>query len=181
MHELAIKVPLIGKKPLGPIHSLICDRKGRVYLSDEINHRVLCLTEEGKILWWQGPDSEDPIQLHYPRGLALGRISTENAGLADCLAVCDSWNNRVVFLSPASGQIGEWRMAGDLPLREVSDIRYMENHWILLDRGNQRLCWLGLDGQLLTQVGQPSGSKMEPDSKYPVFEFMAEKYAPPIP
>src|SRR3954451_8287124 len=104
-----MEVPLSGNKPLGPLHSLIRDRKGKVYLSDELNHKVLCLTEQGELLWWRGVDSADPIQFRYPRGLALGRISSENAGLADCLAVCDSWNNRVVFLSLERGSpIGEW-------------------------------------------------------------------------
>ncbi len=160
-----IEVPLLADTPLGPIHSLVHDHSGRIFLSDEINHRIVCLTQKGTPLWWRGRTSSDPIPFRYPQGIALGRMHTGNSESVDCLAVCDSWNDRVVFVSPEGDQIGEWGSAGDLPLKEVSDIRYLrngwkketedeENCWLLVDRGNHRLCWLGEDGRLLEQVGK---------------------------
>jgi hypothetical protein len=190
--EIPIDVPLIENKPLGPIHSLIRDHQGNIYLSDEINNRVLCLTEQGELVWWRGANSIDWIQFRYPRGLAFGRIRIENSAFAECLAVCDSWNNRVVFLSPEGVQIGEWKTAGDRSLREVSDIRYIDNpewtegmadsqrnHWLLLDRSNHRLCWLGLNGQLLAQAGRPFSPWLERFLKPPDFASLAAKCASP--
>ena len=87
----------------------------------------MCLTEEGELLWWQGKDSADTVHFRYPRGLALGKIQTADLGPIDCLAVCDSWNDRVVFLNHEGSQIDEWKTAGGRSFREVSDIRYIDN------------------------------------------------------
>jgi len=161
-----IEVPIINNTPLGPIHSLACDGRGRVYLSDEINHRVVCLTELGALLWWRGADSSNAIQLKYPRGLALGKIIV-GAERIECLAVCDSWNNRIIFFNYEGEKISECISAGGQALKEVSDIRYIaggevdaetvENKrgaWLLVDRGNHRLCWLSEEGKLTDQVGK---------------------------
>ncbi len=137
----------------GPIHSIVVDADGTVYYSDEFNNRVVALDVGGKVLW-QAND------FRYPRGLALGWISAGNE-IRQCLAICDSWKDRVQFLDMDGHHLCSLKAGGGIGFKEVSDIRFLRaageessGYWIILDRGNHRLCAIGLDGQLLFEIGK---------------------------
>lgn len=137
----------------GPIHTIVLDADGTVYYSDEFNNRVVALDVGGKVLW-------QADGFWYPRGLALGWLM-ENDSPRRCLATCDSWNSRVQFLDMDGHHLYSWRAAGGIEFKEVCDIRFFRiadeersGYWIVLDRGNHRLCVMGLDGQLLFEIGK---------------------------
>ena len=147
--------PIIRKYKIdsGPIHTIVVDADGTVYYSDEFNNRVVALDVGGKVLW-------QADGFRYPRGLAIGWISAGNE-IRQCLAICDSWNNQVRFLDTDGHHLCSWGAAGGIGFKEVCDIRFLQvadeeksEYWIVLDRGNHRLCAIGLDGQLLFEIGK---------------------------
>jgi hypothetical protein len=144
----------------GPIHTIVTYADGTVYYSDEFNNRVVALDVGGKVLW-------QADGFRYPRGLALGRISAGKE-IRRCLAICDSWNNRVQFLDTDGHHLCSWRAAGGIGFKEVCDIRFFRiankersGYWIVLDRGNHRLCAMGFDGRLLFEIGKAFPPNLE--------------------
>jgi len=164
--QQVVLLPASPQRKPGPVHSLILDESANYYYTDEINHRVVSLDAAGHLRWQVDGTEFTQGPLRYPRGLAMG-WTFGNGSLQRCLAVCDSWNNRIVFLNLAGGPLNQWKAAGDTRFQEVCDIRFMAHpsgagdidknggYWLALDRGNHRLCGLGLDGRLLFQVGRP--------------------------
>jgi len=164
---LSVMLPGYSKEESGLLHTVLRDDRGNIYYSDEINHAVVSLDENGRLRWRRGGKGNKPGEFQYPRGIALGRTLHDGV-LHQSLCVCDAWNNRVQVLDPDGSFRGSWREAGDLIFKDVSDIRYMdegprggEAYWLVLDRGNHRLCALGPDGRLLFQIGHGFGAALE--------------------
>lgn len=63
------------------------DSSGRVYVSENGNHRVSVFTSYGQFVTSFGSEGEGPGQFKCPRGLAV-----DSSGV---LYVCDGHNNRV--------------------------------------------------------------------------------------
>jgi sugar lactone lactonase YvrE len=141
------------------------DRQGNLYYSDEFNHMVVCLGADGKVRWSRGPQNADSAAcFHYPRGMALGRVGHQGV-VHTCLAVADSWNRKVRFLTPEGEDLCSWNKACDETFEEVSDVRFIEGGgacspepspgiWLVLDKGRHRLCAFTIDGQLIFQLGR---------------------------
>ncbi|HYK90483.1 MAG TPA: NHL repeat-containing protein [Acidobacteriota bacterium] len=143
----------------GPIHTIVVDADSTVFCSDEFNNEIFAFDAAGKVLWRANG-------FRYPRGLALGWLKLDNIRHR-CLGVCDSWNDQVVFLDLGGKVLGAWNHAGHQQFSEVSDILFFpailgEAHgiladepvWLLLDRGNHRLCVLNCSGELRQQIGR---------------------------
>lgn len=142
------------------LHTVVRDDQGHLYLSDEFNHRIISLDCSGAPRWNTGEKGSGEGQFLYPRGIALGSILI-GAEVRRCLAVCDAWNNRVQFLDLSGTYLCCWHAAGARAFGEVCDIRYLGSadtadgeYWLVLDRGNHRLCGLDIHGQLLFEVGR---------------------------
>lgn len=160
MPSLKTKVELSdGLNFLVP-HTIVQDENGFLYLSDELNHVLLSLDSTGMLRWKIGGKGHTHSQFFYPRGISLGRLSVLGK-IESCLAVCDSWNNRVQHFDLSGKYLSSWDSAGGREFREVCDVRYImdaarENTgcWYLLDRGNHRLIALDNDGNILFELGK---------------------------
>ncbi len=151
--------------PIGPIHTLQIDDSGNFYLSDEFNHSIISLDPRGNLRWALGGKGPAPGQFAYPRGIACGRLMRGD-GILPCLAVADAWNRRVQFLTLDGGPLAVWRDCKGIPFGEVSDVRFLpselkkkpsdfnEDAWLVLDRGNHRICIFDKSGKELLQIGR---------------------------
>src|SRR5437868_5863376 len=171
-----------GRKP-GPIHSLIFDESGNQYFTDEINHRIVSLSAGGDLRWQVDRTEFTPGPLRYPRGLAMGWTFI-HGGLQPCLAVCDSWNNRIVLLNLEGGSLNQWEAAGETRFQEVCDVRFVgpdkhgKSYWLIVDKGNHRVCALELDGRLLFQAGRSFDTR--PAWRIPSRDWIEEETAAAI-
>jgi hypothetical protein len=161
--DLVSSTPLSGvRQQIGIIHSIAEDEEKNLYLSDEINHLIVSLDPDGKLRWQTGGEGSGIGQFWYPCGIELGWVASEGRN-ARCLAVADAWNRRVQFLDPDGTTMGEWRAAGDSRFSEITDIRFIAADldtdqnaglWLILDRGNHRVCGFSSIGQLLFECGR---------------------------
>ena len=150
------------------LHSVVQDDAGHLYYSDEFNHRVVSLTPEGAVRWSVGEKGSDPGEFWYPRGLSIGWLRTGQENLR-CLAVCDAWNHRIQFLGLDGKPLHSWNRSGERVFDDVSDIRFLarqdENlsggHWLVLDRGNHRLCVMATGGDLVLEIGREMAPRFE--------------------
>jgi hypothetical protein len=141
------------------------DKDGTLLYSDEINHSVVCLDHRGCLRWHKTGLGTDPGQMYYPKGLSLGWIR-RGEEITHCLAVCDSWNRRIQFLDLDGNRLDAWTNAGGISFAEVTDVRLIPgnlnqerevkpwSYWLVLDKGNHRLCALNHEGKLIFQVGR---------------------------
>jgi hypothetical protein len=149
------------------LRSVVQGDGGNVYYSDEFSHTVGSLDKSGRLRWIQGGKGTEPGKFYYPMGIALGLCSCKGK-LQECLCACDSWNNRVQVFRLDGQFLGCWTAAGDTAFREICDICFIkkpfpqeDGYWLVLDRGNHRLCALDLGGELKFQVGQAFDPKIE--------------------
>jgi len=161
------QLPAYGKPAPGPIHTLLQDAEGNFYYTDEFNHFVVSISADGIPRWSIGGKGNAPGLFHYPRGLSLGRARF-GADTLPCIAICDSWNRRIEFLSLSGTILDTWNEAGGIAFNEVVDVCYFsegnddaDGCWLVLDRGNHRLCFLSALGQQLFQVGSAISPSLE--------------------
>jgi hypothetical protein len=161
------QLPAYGKSAPGQIHTLLQDAGGNFYYTDEFNHYVVSISADGAPRWSIGGKGNAPGLFHYPRGLSLGRARF-GADALPCIAVCDSWNHRIQFLSLSGTILDTWNEAGGTAFNDVVDVCYLsegnddaDGCWLVLDRGNHRLCFLSASGQQLFQVGSAISPSLE--------------------
>jgi hypothetical protein len=159
-HQIRLERPDLGYVP-SPPHSILYEKPGTLYFTDEINHSLVCLDTAGNLLWHKSSFGQQIGSFRYPRGIDIGFICL-NHEITKCIAVCDSWNNRIQFFTLDGIFANQWTAAGEMPFREVSDVRFIsscntcnsEGFWIVLDRGNNRLCGIDPNANLLWQTGR---------------------------
>jgi hypothetical protein len=174
------------------LHSIVQDEAGNVYYSDEFNHAVGSLDKAGRLRWVRQQKGSVAGQFYYPMGMTVGFCSCQGE-IRECLGICDAWNNRVQFVDPDGRFLDSWTTAGNVPFAAVCEIRFIrkpfpreDGYWLVLDRGNHRLCALDLDGKLKFQLGQAFSPKMESEwikeglepLRDPVPAGMAHAYRP---
>jgi len=168
-HRVVAEIPLprAGESTPGALCAVVCDEDGNFYWSDEFNHRVASLDRTGKLRWHLGGKGSQPGCFWYPRGFSLGCIVHEGRDHR-CLAVGDSWNRRVQFIDLQGSPICSW--GGGDRFGEVSDVRYLtcsgrpagaRGSWLVLDRGNHRLCVLDEAGGQLFTIGRALSPALE--------------------
>jgi hypothetical protein len=157
---LSLSISLPEKQPdVGPIFSVVMDDAGNLYCSDEFNHSVFSLDAQGHLRWLRCTRGSDPGNFNYPRGLALGFVTCRDLDYP-CLAVSDAWNSRIQFLDLEGNFLTLWNNTGGTAMKELSDVRFIaenergESYWLVLDRGNHRVCACNKEGSLLFQVGR---------------------------
>ena len=151
---------------LGDIRGIDIDANGRVYVSDDGNHRVQVFNELGSYLYQFGntdPPGSDGY-LTDARGLT---VTSEGV-----VCVADEWDFGLKEYVVDEGEQGATfsRMLGGTPppapgvnaprgiaVNEATGATYVVDWW------NQRLQRFGADGQYETQWGR-RGTKMDPDS-----------------
>jgi hypothetical protein len=155
-----IEIPDTGHQH-GLMHALVRDRNGSCYLTDEVNHSLMSIDSKGMLAWHRGGCGKNPGFFYYPTGLDLGWVSI-NGEKTRCVAVCDSWNNRIQFFSLDGTYLREWLGVYDIAFRNVIDVRFVDSentdgnmaYWLILDRDNNRLCAMDVDAKPLWQIGQ---------------------------
>jgi DNA-binding beta-propeller fold protein YncE len=155
---------LVLPENTGPLHTILVDAQGNTYYSDEINHCVASTNSQGDFLWRCNSGGSGNEKFRYPRGISLGWV--EHGGSSEaCIAVADGWNCRIRFLTRGGRYLHSWNGAGDAEFGELADVRFIADrthtvddlttgYWLILDRGNHRVCGLRQDGRLLFQVGR---------------------------
>lgn len=146
----------------------VTDPGGRMYLSDEFNHRIAIEDPHGQSTTF-GSFGSGAGEFRFPRGLALVNGRTPKAAR---LFVADTWNHRVqVFdgrgaLQYAFGGFGR----GDGQMNAPSDLAIVSPQlpWetdgvaapmlVVADEWNQRLQVFTLDGAWLATLGGRSGA-----------------------
>ena len=72
-----IMLPHIEGKEPGPLHTVVTDPEGNLYYSDEMNHSVVALCNDGALRWHKTKRGNAPGEFWYPRGLSLGFIQSK--------------------------------------------------------------------------------------------------------
>jgi hypothetical protein len=170
-----LALPCIGGTVPGPLHTIANDPSGGIYYSDELNHSVVSLNDDGSIRWCRTQRGGDLGEFVYPRGLSTGYIKF-NGRMLKCLAVADAWNHRIQFLDLEGNPLTVWTRGshGDNEaFGEIADVRFVsrkkapgvagnsEGLWYVLDRGNHRLCIFTIEAAFLGQVGSCFPPSME--------------------
>jgi hypothetical protein len=148
----------------GRLHTIATDAEGNIYYSDEFNHGVVSLNGNGSLRWQNAKQGTAAGEFWYPRGLAIGCLQIQGETIS-CLAVADAWNRRVQFLDVNGDPLTMWTHGGDKAFGEVADIRFIRENedsnseaagagfWYVLDRGNHRICKIGMRGEMVDQIG----------------------------
>ncbi len=162
-------------KGLAPAAGLARDAQGRIFVSDEFNHRILVYGADFALIKTIGSSGDAGGQLRYPRGLALDADGN--------LYVADAWNHRIsVFASDLSfsrtiGKLGDKRGEMDEPC----GVAIVDGTMYVLEKSNHRVQVFGLDGKSRGAIGK-RGSAEEQEQFYltasspevfnsPVFEY----------
>lgn len=161
--ERALRIPQL--RDAGPLHTILSDPDGNIYYTDPVQSALTAVGCDGKTLWRKETRGFGTGQLWYPTGIGFGLIECNNSFLR-CLGVADSWNNRVQFFSLDGAFLAQWDKAGTKSFGEVADIRFIGDlstggFWLVLDRGNHRLCGLDAKGEQLFQIGRCLPSTLE--------------------
>ncbi|MGK7346168.1 MAG: hypothetical protein ACNS63_10225 [Candidatus Nitrospinota bacterium M3_3B_026] len=173
-----IPVRNVPSPPLSHVHTIIKGPGGRIFLSDEFNHRVLALENNGEVVFSLGGKGIDPGKFWYPRGLAI-----VDYGDGARLAVCDSWNHRIQLFSLDGGFEGSFGAIGSGPneLNEPVGVAAAENGllWVL-DRGNNRVKLVDAAGSPLRIHGRHMTTEEENRKNDPAEVFFpTEGILPP--
>jgi len=152
----------------GPLHSVYVASQGEIFYSDEVNHVVTARDKAGKLRWNKGSKGSGPGQFIYPRGVCMGLIKDEGNPIP-CIAVADSWNKRVQFLTLEGEWLSEWTCAlENLPFSEPVDVRFeafgfsaepgdVVGCWLVLDKGHHALWIFDCNGKCLGRIGRRIG------------------------
>jgi hypothetical protein len=169
----SVVLPDICDHVPGQLHTVVQDAAGNFYYSDEFNHSVVSLDKSGQVRWHITGQGQSQGQFWYPKGISLGIVKLDDMSLP-CLAVCDSWNRRLQIFDLDGNFKCLWDSAGSLPFKEVVDVRFISKssisddksgYWLVLDSGNHRIVAVGLDGNVLFQLGKEFPNSLE--SRWP--------------
>ncbi|MBN1569331.1 MAG: hypothetical protein JXA73_15905 [Acidobacteria bacterium] len=151
--------------PPGLLRTIISDSDNHLYLSDELNHRIISFDQDGNLRWLRGKRGNGRGDFFYPRGMAVGQIKMRGR-VIPCLAVADAWNRRVHFLDLDGNPLHIWTAADSIPFGEITDVRFIEANlteivgtsgtgfWLVLDKSGHRLFGISQEGSLIFQTGQ---------------------------
>jgi sugar lactone lactonase YvrE len=160
---------------LSPAGGIVEDGHGRLYLSDEFNHRICVYDEDGNLKESFGQKGSENGMLHYPRGLALDGDGN--------LYVADAWNHSISVFGPDlsfKSKIGSLG-TGNGELDEPVGIVIIGDRLYVLEKSNHRIQAFTLSGEHIGFIGK-RGSVSEQEQFYlnwtspkifspPVFEF----------
>jgi len=167
-----------AEKGLAPAAGLARDAQGRMFVSDEFNHRILVYGPDFSLITELGGPGHEEGRLRYPRGLAIG----PDGGLY----VADSWNHRISVFGPdlafrrTIGKLGDKQ--GELD--EPCGVAIVNGTMYVLEKSNHRIQLFSPDGTPLGTIGK-RGSADEQEQFYltspspqvfspPVFEFPSD-------
>ena len=164
-----------SEESLSPVSGIAVAKDGRIFVSDEFNHRVLVYSPEFEQIAEIGSEGAGDGQFKYPRGLALDDDGS--------LYVADAWNHRVAVFGPDFkfnkniGSLGE----GPGRLDEPVGVVFFKGRLCVLEKSNHRVQAFDGKGNSVGTIGR-RGSVGEQEAFYltdvapenfsiPVFEF----------
>ena len=126
------------------------DSRGRVFISDEFNHRISVFDHAGQLLFTWGAAGAGEGELDTPSGLALDQ--------QDNLYVADTYNNRVQKFTPEGHFLASLGRQGDgsgefnLPWGLTVGAN---SHLYVADWGNDRIQRFSEEGAFVASYGSP--------------------------
>src|SRR4030042_2990663 len=141
------KLENIPGPKISQVHSIVVDQSSGYYLSDEVDHRILKITSDGRCTLCFGKHGYDEFGFWYPRGLLIKN---------ERLYVCDSWNNRIQVFDleghfvKSLGKFGSGAEEFNEPVDIKSDEK--DNIWVA-DRNNHRLKKYNSDFKMIECIG----------------------------
>jgi hypothetical protein len=163
-----IQLPHLKGEP-GPLHTILQDKDQNIYYVDEINHSLVSLNATGEVRWHSSKQGNKSGEFYYPKGIDLGWINADGNKI-ECIAACDSWNNRIQFFDRDGHWLTAWNCAGDISFKEVVDIRFVNLDrdsgsgnfcWVILDRGNHCIFELDPGGSIIHKSGRAFPERLE--------------------
>jgi uncharacterized protein (TIGR03663 family) len=154
--DLAIDVNLNQELSFNAPRTLAFARNGTLYVADTLNHRILHLNDQGRILqqWGSFADgiaSPAPLgSFNEPWGVAVGPDGS--------VYVADTWNHRVQKFTATGSPINTWGFYGQA---EAPDAFYgprgiaagNDGRVFVADTGNKRIVVFDEDGNFITEFG----------------------------
>lgn len=173
-HKLmeSISIADVPAPSLMNIHSVALGPGGKIFLSDEFNHRIICVDQSGKYLFDIGEMGAGPGQFWYPRGMAV----VENSGGHELL-VCDSWNHRIQRFNmeggfkSAYGSVGDGAHSFNEP---VAIVPSADGAVWILDRCNNRIKKHEMDGAYIASFGSLLSADSELMANNPIDAYTGE-------
>lgn len=171
--EQIAELPLEDFADPSPLHyhTVVRDKPGFWYASDEYNHRIVVFSPEGLFSRVIGERGGEPGRFWYPRGICI----TANQGKEELL-VCDSWNHRIQRFSLGGELLGHFGAIGegDNDFNEpVVVLPAGDGELWILDRGNHRIKRVTLTGKILACIGEQMTIIQEEAANNPLTAFGA--------
>jgi DNA-binding beta-propeller fold protein YncE len=155
--DLVIDGSQVQPAGLNSPRSLAFAPDGTLYVADSLNHRILHLDENGKLIkaWGSFAQSIDtapapPGTFNEPWGVAVGPDSS--------VYVTDTWNHRVQKFTATGSPLLQW---GHFGQADTPDALYgprgiavdSNGHVYVADTGNKRIVVFDSQGNPITQIG----------------------------
>ncbi|MBI5637909.1 MAG: hypothetical protein HZA03_08075 [Nitrospinae bacterium] len=157
---------------LSPAAGIAVCPQGRIFVTDEFNHRVLVYAPGFSLTAAIGGHGAGIGEFRYPRGIAIAPNGT--------VYVADAWNHRIVVIGPdlaVKGSIGELgNGAGQLD--EPCGVAFVNGALAVLEKSNHRLQLFTPEG-ISTAIFGKRGSADEQARFYAV-PVPPELFSPPV-
>lgn len=157
---------------LSPAAGIAVCPQGRIFVTDEFNHRVLVYAPGFSLIAAIGGHGAGAGEFRYPRGIAITPGGT--------VYVADAWNHRIVVIGPdlaVKGSIGELgNGAGQLD--EPCGVAFVNGTLAVLEKSNHRLQLFTPEG-ISTAIFGKRGSADEQTRFYAV-PVPPELFSPPV-
>lgn len=157
---------------LSPAAGIAVCPQGRIFVTDEFNHRVLVYAPGFSLLASIGAHGTGAGEFRYPRGIAIAPDGT--------VYVADAWNHRIAVIGPdlaVKGSIGKLGTgAGELD--EPCGVAFVNGSLAVLEKSNHRIQLFTPDG-VSTAIFGARGSVDEQTRFYAV-PVHPEIFCPPV-
>lgn len=160
-----------GEK-LSPAAGIAVCPQGRLFVTDEFNHRVLVYAADFSLITAIGAHGAGAGEFRYPRGIAIAPDGT--------VYVADAWNHRIVIIGAdlaVKGSIGSLG-SGAGQLDEPCGVAFVNGALAVLEKSNHRLQLFTPDG-VSTAIFGKRGSADE-QSRFYAVPVPPETFSPPV-
>ena len=150
---LAVAVPLTSLQPYAPRGLAVDDVRGRFYVADTGQGRVLVLGKDGSLIDTWGPGGDDDLGFEEPWGLSLDSEGN--------VFVAERANSRIRKMSPDGAIVAEWTIKG-----AVSDLAVGPDDGVYIGAADRaRLLVYDGQGKVLGQVTSPLQAASQPPGR----------------
>ncbi len=157
---------------LSPAAGIAVCPQGRIFVTDEFNHRVLVYAPDYSLITVIGKHGTGAGEFRYPRGIAIAPNGT--------VYVADGWNHRIVIIGPdlaIKGSIGSLG-TGAGQLDEPCGVAFVNGMVAVLEKSNHRIQLFTPEG-VSTAVFGKRGSADE-QARFYASAVPPELFSPPV-